>query len=154
IMRVTKDHTVAQIKEHLAYREENEKLLEEFNPTEEFGYDEKLFFDFEMGRFAYSNSGDWKDEKADLIPFAQVTAVETEVEEDEMSVDDENEDGSENEEPATVKVYYYYVKLTIDSPWFDELEVDLTNGDAPTESEEEKLAMYREQQERIKEILG
>jgi len=150
IMSVTKSHTVAQIKEQLAYREENEKLLEEFNPTEEFGYDEKLFFDFEMGRFAYSHSGDWKGDKADLIPFEKVTAVETDVEEDEMSLD---EDDSNSGEASTVKVYYYSVTLTIDSPWFDELEVDLTNGDAPSEKEEEKLEMYREQQARIKEIL-
>jgi len=152
IMRVTKEYTVADIKEHLAYREENAKLLEEFNPTEEFGNGEKLFFDFEMGRFAYARSGDWKSDASDLIPFDQVTEVETDIEEDEIEIDDENAD--ENAEPKTVPVNYYHVSLTISSKWFDEVNLELTDGEAPEQSDTEKCAEFEAQLNRIKEIFG
>ena len=151
IMRVTKDYTVAQIKEHLAYREENAKLLEEFNPTEEYGTGAKLFFDFEMKRFAYARFGDWKDENADIIPFEQVTEVEIEIEDDEIEVENESED--ENAEPVTVDVSSFTAYIKIDSPWFSEIEIELTDGEYPAKSDTEKCAEYEAQLNRIKEIL-
>ena len=45
LFRIKDDTTVADIKEQLAYREENKKALDAFRPDEEFGTSDKILVD-------------------------------------------------------------------------------------------------------------
>ena len=139
-----------------AYREENEKALEGFSPDEEFGAADKICVDTEAKKFVYARNGDWKEPKADVIDFAQVTGVETDEEEEMMYFDHENEETGETS-TSEIRVVHFHVTIHVDSPYFDEIEVCLSEGEAPTpDGDDEDTAKYNEfkrQMNRIKELL-
>jgi hypothetical protein len=76
-----KKSTVNEIKDQLAYREDNRKNLESFNPTRSFGYKTKVLIDDGKQAFVVSRHSDFRADNADIIPFGQVTGARYEVEE-------------------------------------------------------------------------
>ena len=51
-----KGYTVDEMKEHLAYREENKARVEAFNPTRTLGLETKVYLDEDKGQFLVSRS--------------------------------------------------------------------------------------------------
>ena len=157
LFRVTDETTVADILGQIEYRKENEKALEAFNPDEEFGAVDKIFVDTAAKKFVFARNGDWKDPKADVIDFSQVTEVETDEEEDMMHFDHEDEDTGETS-TSEIKVVHFHVTIHVNSPYFDTIEVCLSEGEVPTlDGDEGDIAKYNEfkrQMNRIDELLG
>ena len=156
LFRVTDKTTVADIVQQIAYREENEKALEAFKPDEEFGASDKICVDTEAKKFVYARNGDWKEPKADVIDFAQVIGVDTDEEEEMMYFDHEDEESGETS-TSEIRVVHFHVTIHVDSPYFDEIEVCLSEGEVPTpDGDDEDTAKYNEfkrQMNRIKELL-
>ena len=156
LFRVKSETTVADILAQIAYREENERALEEFSPDEEFGSDDKIFVDTAAKKFVFARNGDWKRRKADVIAFSQVTGVETEEQDDTMEVDEENEETGETT-TREIPIVHFYVTVSVDSPYFDAIEFCLTEGeDIIPDGDDENRAEYaefRRQANRIKELL-
>ncbi len=157
LFRVTDETTVSDIIQQIAYREENAKALEAFQPDEEFGASDKICVDTAAKKFVYARNGDWKEPGADVIDFAQVTGVDTDEEEEMMYFDYEDEETGETS-TSEIRVVHFHVTIHVDSPYFDTIEVCLSEGEAPTpDGDDEDTAKFNEfkrQMDRIRELLG
>jgi hypothetical protein len=69
--------TVAELTEHLAYREANMDEVAKFNVTRTFGDSTKIMFDEDNRKFIVSSSSRWRNENPDVIEFSQVTGCNT-----------------------------------------------------------------------------
>ena len=121
--------TVSEIKDQLAYREDNERKLADFKPNLTLGGEGvKLYIDEKAKTFIATRSKNWKDQNPDLIQFSQVNACEVEVTED-REEEFKEEDGKEvpYNPPKFNYEYEFEVKLSIDSPYYPEIEFDLAD---------------------------
>ena len=73
--------TVADIKEHLAYREANKDAVAAFNATRTLGRWTKVILDEDQKKFIVSGSKRWKEENPDVLDFAQVTGCHVDINE-------------------------------------------------------------------------
>ena len=119
--------TVADIKEHLAYREENKSRLAQFNPQSVVGDDWKVMVDPNMGVFAVTRSSNWRADNPDLIPLASVVSCEVERKEQQREVKEQLRDGEERSysPPRYEYSYDFQVQINVSSPWFNEIEFRL-----------------------------
>ena len=90
-----KQSTVAEIKEQLAYREENERRLSSFRPTRTFGDGMKVYIDEAAGNFIVSRMNDWKSGNPDIIALSQVTYANLDISENRRELYYEDNDGNE-----------------------------------------------------------
>lgn len=146
-----KHSTVDEIKAQLKYREENAVLLEKFNPDRQYGRSRKIFVDTEAKKFIITYYSDWKTENPDLISFDQVKNVQSEVKENRSEIFYKDSDGNNKSysPPRYNYEYNFTVKLFVDSPWFDEIKVDLTGTQCPDSPYSPE---YRDLEYQVKEI--
>jgi len=120
--------TVEDIKQHLAYREENRRKVAQFNPTSIAGENSwKVYVDPVMGAFAVSRSNSWRNENPDIIQLSQVISCEIEREEHQNEVYQDMPDGSRKSyfPPRYDYSYDFNVKINVNSPWFNEINFRL-----------------------------
>ena len=130
--------TVEQINAQLIYREENKAKLPAFNTTRIFGERTKLHLDEDQRLFLISNDGEsnWEEENPDIVPFADVTAVNLEIDEDKTEEKRENSEGEMVSYNPPRYTYYYDFKIVINvrHPYFDEMSFKLNRNDVKIES--------------------
>ena len=122
--------TVADIKDHLGYREANKQKLAQFNPTLIAGEDSwKVYADPNMGAFIVSRDKNWRSENADVIPLARVIACEIERVEHKKEVYQQMPDGSKKSYfPQRFDYSYdFKVHIRVDAPWFNEIDFPLNS---------------------------
>lgn len=143
--------TVAQIKEQLEYREENKRNLQSFNPTLVFGNNEKVYVDVQSKKFIVTRSRDWRSDNPDIINISQVLACNTDIVEHRDEIYREDADGnSVSYNPPRYEIEYEFrVELSVDSPWFSEIELELSDGDRP---QNVMTDMYREYERQMYEL--
>lgn len=71
--------TVEDIKRQLAYREENEKLVRNFNPDVMFDGSKKVYISTVSEAFIVTGSSNWRSANPDIIKLSQVVAVDTNI---------------------------------------------------------------------------
>ena len=145
--------TVEEIKNQLAYREENENLLDDFSPTLVFGESRKLYIDKAAGKFIVTSYSNWKSVNPDLIDFSQVNAVNTDIKENKEEIFYKDSEGNEKSyEPRRYECdYEFNVTILVESPWFDEIELELSDGNRP---ESPNADLYREYERKMHELVG
>lgn len=118
-----KEFTVAEMKEHLAYREANKQTLATFNETTCLGSYTKLRIDDEKGLWLVSSSSKYKNENPDILSFTQVTGCTVTVDEDRNEIMQEDEDGKSTsyDPPRYEYEYDFNVTINVNSPWFTEI---------------------------------
>jgi len=121
--------TVEDIKAHLAYREENKRKLQQFNPSNIVGENWKVFVDPNMGVFAVSRSNNFRVDNPDLILLSQVLSCEIEREEHQQEVYQQMQDGSKRSYSPKRYDYSYdfEVNIQVNTPWFNEIKFKLNN---------------------------
>ena len=123
--------TVSEIKDQLAYRADNEKKLAEFNPTVTLGTEStKIYLDEKLAAFIVSRTSKWQGMNPDLISLSQVNDCVINIDEEREEEFQEDEDGNEvsYNPPKFNYEYDFEVALSIDSPYFPEIEFDLAEG--------------------------
>ncbi|MGI6265057.1 MAG: DUF4428 domain-containing protein [Acutalibacteraceae bacterium] len=160
--------TVEQIKAQLAYREDNQKEVAAFHTTLSLGDDTKVLIDEDAGKFMVTRARDLAAANPDVIAFSQVTGCDLDIDED--TEEEEREDAEGNRVSYDPPRYHYrydfYVKIRVNHPYFDEIQVQLndtavetTDGTAVPAARKPDPRMntdYREYEEmgrQIKEIL-
>lgn len=143
--------TVAEIKEQLAYREQNAEELNNFHPDRTYGRSKKIFVDTAAKKFIVTFFSDWKDENPDLISFSQVKNIQSNVEErkNELYYKDDEGKNKSYVPPRYEYEYSFILKIFVDSPWFDEIKVELNGTPGP---DSPYAPEYRECEFQIKEI--
>ena len=125
-----KKSTVDDIKRQLAYREENRQKLEAFHTTRSFGYRTKVYIDDNNRCFVVSKHNDFRAENADMIPFDLVTGANYSVEEHRSQLYHRDAQGrSVSYNPPRYEYSYEFtIRISVNSPYFDEIEFELTDN--------------------------
>lgn len=125
--------TVDEIKQQLAYREQNKQILAGFSPMLNFGEDDKIYIDPVKQSFVVSsrNPGSWNDENPDVIPLPSVMNCNIRIDEDKEEIYTQGKDGEEiSYNPPRYKfTYNFYVDINVNNPYFDEITVRLNDSD-------------------------
>lgn len=120
--------TVDEIRQHLAYREENRVRLSSFYPNAVFGNGTKVYLDTNAGLFAVSG-GDYRADNADLVAFSQVIGCDCEIEEHRREIYRKDKDGNNvsYHPPRFECEYEFTMHIRVNSPYFDEIRFELSN---------------------------
>ncbi|MBQ4626710.1 MAG: DUF4428 domain-containing protein, partial [Clostridia bacterium] len=125
--------TVNEIKQQLAYREQNKQTLAGFSPMLNFGEDDKIYIDPMKQSFVVSsrNPGSWSDENPDVIPLSSVTNCNLRVDEDKEEIYTQGKDGEQvSYNPPRYKFTYdFYIDIKVNNPYFDEITAKLNDRD-------------------------
>ena len=127
--------TVEQIQLHLAYRDENRKKLEAFFPHLIYYGSKKVYID-PSRNFLVTAERDWCIGNPDLIDLSQVWQVHPEIHEIYRPLDGGIE-------------YSFLVTILVDSPWFDQIQLELSAGNRPTDPD---CKLFRDYEQKLWEL--
>jgi hypothetical protein len=146
--------TLAEIKEHLAYREANKAEVAAFNMTRTIGGRTKVMLDEDAGKFIVSASGRWKNENPDVMLFSQVTGCQTEIRESRTEIKRPGPDGKQvSYSPPRYDIDYdFHVTINVNSPWFSEIKFQL-NGSRVKERNSVEFRECERQSNELKTAL-
>lgn len=123
-----KESTVAQIKEQLAYREQNARDLEGFTVSRVIGESGKIYIEEENGvpvRFFVTSASNYMEANPDIISFRDVVSCVTDIEvRDEEMKQKDSEGRMVSYNPPRYKHHHnFYIKMQIrNNPYFDDLK--------------------------------
>ena len=125
-----KQYTVADMKEHLASREENKARLATFNATRSLGVNTKIHIDDAQKILLVTSSRRYKEENPDIIEFTQVTGCILDIDENKNEEKKEGADGKRESynPPRYTYSYDFYITLNINHPWFDQIRFKVNSS--------------------------
>ncbi len=118
--------TTAQIKEQLAYREENKKAVAAFSPTKSIGTvalglggRTQVILDEDAGTFIVTDNPEWHDANPDVFDVSLVTGCDFEVDENRTEVLRKNGRGEEvsYDPPRFDSAYDFHVTIRLEHPY-------------------------------------
>lgn len=144
--------TVEEIRAQLAYREDNAKKLADFHPDLVFGTDEKIYLDLTAKQLIVTGAEDFRADNPDIIDASQIISYKKDIEDNEEELFFTDKEGNEKSynPPRYQYAYEFHITLKIDSPWFDEISVDLNNGERPDSKESD---LFVQQQMELSELV-
>ena len=130
--------TVAQIKEQIAYREQNAKEHENFTISSKIGDEEYFMYIEEVNgvptRFFVTCRSDYKAENPDIIAFKDVASCVTDIQVRDEEIKERNAEGQMVScNPRRYKHHHdFYIKMEIrNNPYFDDIKFRI-NGSCIT----------------------
>lgn len=150
-----RNSTVEEIKQQLAYREENERKLADFRPDSTFGEHKKVYVDRAGAKFIVTAASNWRNANPDLISFSQVTGVNTDIHENKTEIYYKDEEGkNQSYNPRRYECNYEFnITILVDSPWFDKIELELSDGNRPDSPYTDLYRHYEAQMHTLSDIL-
>ena len=150
-----RNSTIAEIKEQLAYRKENEQRLADFSPSVTFDGSKNVYIDPISERFIVTGLSNWRSGNPDLINLSQVRNVETDIRENKEEIFYKDSEGNEKSyEPRRYECdYEFNVTIHVDSPWFDEIELELSDGNRPDRRFTDLYRAYEQKMHELADIL-
>lgn len=126
--------TVEQIKQQLAYREENQKKLASFCVSQIIGDYYKIYVE-EVGgvpsRFFVTSADDYMEANPDIIEFKDLLSCVADIDthETELKQEDSNGNRVSYNPPRFETEYDFYIKMQIgNNPYFDDIRFQLNAG--------------------------
>jgi hypothetical protein len=146
--------TVAEIKEHLEYREANKAEVAKFNVTRTFGDRVKVLLDEDSEKFIVTSDNRWQNGNPDVIAFTQVTGCQSEIRESRTEIKRKDAQGNEvsYSPPRYDTDYDFYLTIHVNSPFFNEIEFKM-NGSRIEERASVEFKEYERQANEIKQTL-
>ena len=139
--------TVQDIKDQLAYREENKQKVAAFTATRSLGEGNVLLIDDEKKQFIVRRSGQTMAGNPDVLLLSQVYQCEIDVEHSQVEEKQKNEENKmvPFDPPRHTHTYRFYLDVKVNHPWFDDMRfrinkdsIDIQTG-IPVETEGPKL---------------
>ena len=134
--------TVAEIKEQIAYRQQNAKELEHFRVSRQLGKNEYIMYIEEVNgvptRFFVTNQSDYKAVNPDIISFKDVVSCITDVDERHEEIKYRNSEGQTvSYRPPRYKHHHdFYIRMVIrNNPYFHEIKFRINSSDIVLETE-------------------
>ncbi|MGN0372757.1 MAG: DUF4428 domain-containing protein [Enterocloster sp.] len=121
--------TVEEIKKQLEYREANKEKVQSFQITRDFGSDRyHVYVDDNNQQFAVA-TGMNKEINPDILDLSQVTSCRLEIKQNREELQYKDKDGKmQDYNPPRYKYSYdYLIKLSVNSPWFDDMDFQLNS---------------------------
>lgn len=146
--------SVSEIKEHLAYREDNKTHVADFNVTRTIGGNTRVLLDEDAEKFIVTSSSSWQRQNPDVINFSQVTGCRTEIREYKTEIKLKDKDGNDvSFSPPRYDIDYdFFVTIQVNSPWFDQIGFKINDRRVDIRGSVEYREMERQSNE-IKTIL-
>lgn len=148
--------TVEEIKQQLAYREQNEQQLGFFNPTRTIGSDKKVYVDEMNRKFIVTSASNWREYNPDIIELSQVTSVNVDIEEKRNEITKTDSQGNQvSYNPPRYKYEYIFnVEICVDSPWFNIIKFELTEySSRPDTRYSDLYRSYEREADELKMLL-
>ena len=126
-----KSSTVEEIKQQLAYREENQRQIASFRATRIIGDRMKVMVD-ELGkRFVVTSSSDILKANPDIIPLSDVISCNLDLQVDDTELMKEDAQGKEvsYNPPRFCYSYNFYIEISVNHPWFSQIRFRLNSSD-------------------------
>ena len=126
-----KSSTVEEIKQQLAYREENQRQIASFRATRIIGDRMKVMVD-ELGkRFVVTSSSDILKANPDIIPLSDVISCNLDLQVDDTELKKEDAQGKEvsYNPPRYCYSYNFYIEISVKHPWFSQIRFRLNSSD-------------------------
>ena len=122
--------TVEDIKEQLAYREENRGRVAQFRITRTYGESWKVLIDEEHRWFTVTRARDLAEANPDILDFDAITGCRVEIDEDRREQMREDSDGKEVSyvPPRYEYSYDFDVIISVRHPYFDEMRFRLNDS--------------------------
>lgn len=126
-----KHSSVEEIKEQLAYREENKKEVAAFHTTRVFGGHKKLYLDEDARKLMVTSASKIAEANPDVISFDRVTGCRLDIDE---SRSEEKQDGPDGKKVSFDPPHYTYsydfeITITVDHPYFDTIRFTVNSSD-------------------------
>ena len=144
--------TVEQIKQQLAYREQNKTAVAQFRPTKSYGTGMKVHVDMSQNKFIATRMTNWREENPDVIDISQVTNVTTDIKEHKTEQYYRDNDGQQKSyNPRRYEFSYEFkVVINVNSPWFDDISFELSEFSRRPKSQYDP--MYNELMMQLNEL--
>ena len=114
--------TVAEMKEHLAYREANKAKVQAFRPTQTLGNNTKVYIDRNAGVFCVTRQSSPAAANADVIALSDVTGVDIKIDEDRDEIYMEVNGQRQSYNPKRYKYEYEFsIEIHVNNRWFSEI---------------------------------
>ena len=120
-------------------------------PSVTFDGSKKVYIDPISERFIVTGLSNWRSGNPDLISFSQVRNVETDIRENKEEIFYKDSEGNEKSyNPCRYECdYEFNITIHVDSPWFDEIELELSDGNRP---DSRFTDLYREYEHKMHEL--
>ena len=125
--------TVEEIRQQLAYREDNKKKVQMFQITRDFkGSNAHVFIDDQHGWFAIASRINVEN-NPDILELSQITSCRLDVEQDRTEEFYEDKEGNEQsyDPPRYSYSYDYKIEIGVRAPWFNEMRMSLNTFSIP-----------------------
>lgn len=130
--------TVEQIKEQLAYREENKKALANFNVTRTLGENMKVLIDEDAGKFVVTSARNLQEANPDIIPLENITGCSFRIDEDKDELTEFKDGERRSYNPPRFEYSYdFYMTINVRHPYFDEIDFKLNSSSVNIEVQAE-----------------
>ena len=122
--------TVEEIKEQLAYREENRENLRSFHTTRTINADRKMLIDEENKKFVITNARDLVDANPDIIDYTMVTGATLDIDENKEELKQRDKEGKmvSYVPPKYEFNYRFTVKIDVNHPYFNQINLAVTSS--------------------------
>lgn len=142
--------SLADIKEHLAYREKNKQAVADFNVSRILGSYTRVLLDEEAGTLIVTSSENWMDDNPDVVHISQVEKCQTRIQDYRNELKRRDSSGNEVSfsPPRYEYEYDFYVTLGVESPWFNNIGFKINDQRVYLYGSQE----YREMERQAKEI--
>ncbi|MBQ3384856.1 MAG: DUF4428 domain-containing protein [Erysipelotrichaceae bacterium] len=147
--------TVDDIRDHLAYREENAEKVKAFDVSYAIGgKNAKLYIDMEKQQLIVSNSGNWRNTNPDILNFDQIVNCDLDIKENRTEIKKKDEEGKEvSYDPKRYEYSYnFYVYITVNASFFNSMSMKINGSSVDGYDNDEYEECYLISQE-ICEIL-
>ena len=123
--------TVEQIREQLAYREENKAAVAAFNTTCSLGWNTKVLIDEDNRKFMVTSARNLAEANPDVLDFSQVTGVDLDIDDGRREEKFKDKDGNyvSYTPPRYIFHYDFHVVIRVNHPYFDSIRFRLNPSD-------------------------
>lgn len=119
--------TVEEIKQQLAYREDNKKKVAQFNTTGSIGERYRLLTDDTHRWLTITQTRNMTEENPDILDFQSVVGCRLDIDESRSELKQEDAEGNEisYNPPRYEYSYYFNIIIAVNHPYFDEIRFRL-----------------------------
>lgn len=125
--------TVEEIRQQLAYRDDNKKKVQMFQITRDFkGSNAHVFIDDQHGWFTIASRINVEN-NPDVLELSQITSCRLDVEQERTEEFYEDKEGNEQsyDPPRYNYSYDYKIEIGVRAPWFNEMRMSLNTFSIP-----------------------